>query len=111
MDQKLWWPGPAGEARSRLGGLYLWRRRELQGVHLANKLHWRRGWDFGEVAEVFALQRVLVLAIPRMGIDASDVLGPVATLLERLSHHVFGNLVDLAEHSDRRDRLARVVRG
>jgi len=83
----------------------------LQGVHLANELDWRRGWDIGKVAEVFALQRVLVLAIPRMGVDASDVLGPVATLLERLSHHVFGNLVDLAEHGDRRDRLAEVVMG
>jgi hypothetical protein len=80
-------------------------------VHLADELHRRRRRDIGEVAEVFALQRVLVLAIPRMGIDASDVLGPVATLLERLSHHVFGNLVDLAEHGDPRDRLARVVKG
>jgi hypothetical protein len=79
-------------------------------VHLANELYWGRGWDIGEVAEVLALQWVLVLAIPRMDVDASDVLGPVTALLERLSHHVFGNLVDLAEHGDRRDRLARVVR-
>lgn len=98
MNEQGGRPGSVGEARSNARRLYPRMRRELQSMHLPNELDRRRRRNLRQMTKVLASQGILDLVLPRMAVDAGNRFGLIAALLQRLSHEVFGNLVDLTEH-------------